>query len=264
VPSSPGVPASLAKDTYNAVYNDLGSVEKIFKKDPGNVACVIVEGVPGNMGVVCPDDGFLKGLKRLARRYGALFIMDEVMSGFRLCYGGAQKAYDIDPDITCLGKVIGGGLPVGAFGGKRRYMERLAPTGPVYQAGTLSGNPIAMTAGIETLKILRQKSAYDRLFRTTDRLAAGIADIAARKGVPVYIAVAGSMFTVFFTDKPVRNYNDVCETNIPRFAKYFRRMLANGVYVAPSAFEASFVSLAHTKEDVDKTLIAVEKSFTRF
>lgn len=263
VPSSPGVPGSLAKDTYNATYNNLESVERLFKKDPKNIACVIVEGVPGNMGVVPPSDGFMEGLKRLTKRYGALLIMDEVMSGFRLCYGGAQKVYKIDPDLTCLGKVIGGGLPVGAFGGKRKYMEKLAPSGPVYQAGTLSGNPIAMTAGIETLKLLQRKGTYDRLFKTTERLAKGIGEIAVIKNVPVHIAVAGSMFTVFFTEKPVRDYNDVCKSDIKRFGKYFRRMLSNGVYVAPSAFEASFVSLAHTKEDVDKTLEAVEKSFTR-
>jgi len=263
VPSSPGVPASVARDTHNAVYNDLESVEKIFKRRPRAIACVIVEGCPGNMGVVPPAKGFLKGLKALARRHGALLIMDEVMSGFRLCYGGAQKVYDVDPDLTCLGKVIGGGLPVGAFGGKRRIMEKLAPSGPVYQAGTLSGNPIAMTAGIETLRVLQRKGTYDRLFKKTARLVEGIRRIAERRGVACQVQSQGSMFTVFFTDRPVTNFGDVAASDLKRFGRYFQRMLKNGVYIAPSAFEACFVSTAHTNEDIAKTLEAVDKSFTR-
>ncbi|MBI5827217.1 MAG: glutamate-1-semialdehyde 2,1-aminomutase [Deltaproteobacteria bacterium] len=261
VPDSPGVPADLARHTYNAVFNDLGSVEALFEKNPEGVACVIVEGVPGNMGVVLPRDGFMAGLKALCVKYGALLIMDEVMSGFRLCYGGAQKVYHIDPDITCLGKVIGGGLPVGAFGGKRAIMEMLAPSGPVYQAGTLSGNPIAMTAGIETLKLLQRKGVYERLFKTASSLCDGIVEIARRRGVPCQAAVAGSMFTVFFTDRPVENYGGAKRSDLKRFARYFTRMLKAGIYLPPSQFEAVFVSLAHTKDDIEKTLDAAEKSF---
>ncbi len=260
VPDSPGVPAALAKHTYNAVYNDIGSVERVFKKKPKEIACVIIEGAPGNMGVVLPSNGFLEGLKRLCKRYGALLIMDEVMSGFRLCYGGAQKVFNVDPDMTCLGKVIGGGLPVGAFGGKRKIMEMLAPVGPVYQAGTLSGNPIAMTAGLETLKNLRKKGTYDRLFKTTDTLVNGLAEIAKRRGVPLQTAVAGSMFTVFFNERPVRNYQDAKASDCKRFGRYFSRMLANGIYLPPSQFEAVFVSLAHTREDITRTLEAADRS----
>lgn len=261
VPDSPGVPADLAKHTYNAIYNDLASVREIFERDPEGIACVIIEGAPGNMGVVLPSDGFVDGLRDITKKYGALLIMDEVMSGFRLCYGGAQKVYTVDPDLTCLGKVIGGGLPVGAFGGKREIMERLSPVGPVYQAGTLSGNPIAMTAGIETLKLLQKKGTYEKLFKTTETICNGIEEIAKKAGVPVRINVAGSMFTVFFTDKPVKNYQDAKGCDLARFAKYFTRMLKNGVYLPPSQFEAAFVSMAHTGTDVEKTLEAVKKSF---
>jgi len=263
VPSSPGVPKSLAKDTLNAVYNDLDSVRNLFKRNPRAIACVIAEGVPGNMGVVPPKDGFIEGLERLCRRYGALLIMDEVMSGFRLCYGGAQKVYNVEPDLTCLGKVIGGGLPVGAFGGKRRIMERLAPTGPVYQAGTLSGNPIAMTAGIETLKILRRRGTYEKLYKKTVTLTTGIEGIARRRGVPCHISMAGSMFTVFFSERPIHNYSDAAGCDLKRFSKYFQRMLAEGVMLPPSQFEAAFMGLAHTNDDIARTLEAVEKSFRR-
>ena len=261
VPDSPGVVADLAKHTYNASYNDLDSVRAIFEKAKEGIACVIVEGVPGNMGVVIPKDGFLKGLKDLCSKYGALLIMDEVMSGFRLCYGGAQKVYKIDPDITCLGKIIGGGLPVGAFGGKRKIMEMLSPSGPVYQAGTLSGNPLAMTAGIETLKNLQKKGTYEKLFKSTSALADGLLEIAKRRGVPVHTAVAGSMFTVFFSEKPITNWKDASGANTARFGKYFSRMLKSGIYLAPSQFEAVFMGLAHTKADIAKTLEAADKAF---
>ncbi|MBI5492467.1 MAG: glutamate-1-semialdehyde 2,1-aminomutase [Deltaproteobacteria bacterium] len=261
VPDSPGVPADLAKHTYNAVYNDLGSVRELFEKAPEGIACVIIEGAPGNMGVVLPKDGFIDGVRELCTRFGALLIMDEVMSGFRLCYGGAQKVYRVDPDLTCLGKVIGGGLPVGAFGGKRRIMEMLSPSGPVYQAGTLSGNPIAMTAGIETLKLLQKKGTYDKLFKSTDALCAGIAEAAKRRGIPVQTAVAGSMFTVFFSERPVHNYQDAKGSDTARFGKYFTKMLKNGVYLPPSQFEAVFVSLAHSKDDIARTIEAADRSF---
>ena len=263
VPDSPGVPAALARLTYNAIYNDISSVEKILARRPKEIACVIIEGAPGNMGVVLPKEGFLRGLVQLCKKYGVLLIMDEVMSGFRLCYGGAQKVFDVDPDLTCLGKVIGGGLPVGAFGGKRKIMSSLAPVGPVYQAGTLSGNPIAMTAGLETLKNLRKRGTYERLFKTTNSLVEGLSEIAKRRGVPLQTSVAGSMFTIFFNEKPVQNYRDASSSDLKRFGKYFSRMLGRGIYLPPSQFEAVFVSLAHSKEDIAKTLEAADKSMTR-
>ena len=260
VPDSLGVPADIAKNTYTAIYNDITSVEDILRNDPDGIACVIVEPVPGNMGVVVPQGGFLKALRDLCTQYGAVLILDEVMSGFRLCYGGAQKIYNIDPDMTCLGKVIRGGLPVGAFGGKRAIMEMLAPSGPVYQAGTLSGNPLAMTAGIETLRILKGKGVYEKPDKATKDLCEGLEDIANKRGIPVQVNRAGTMFTLFFNERPVYNYSDAKESNLERFAKYFRKMLESGIYLAPSQFEAVFVSLAHTKTDIEKTLIAAEKA----
>ncbi len=260
VPDSPGVPLDIAKNTYTAVYNDLGSVREIFERDPEGIACVIVEGVPGNMGVVPPKAGFLEGLRVLTQEYGALLIMDEVMSGFRLCYGGAQTLYNIVPDITCLGKVIGGGLPVGAFGGRKDIMEKLAPSGPVYQAGTLSGNPLAMRAGIETLRLLKKKGTYEKLLNTTNTLCDGIEDIIKRRGLPLRIQRAGSMFTLFFTPEQVRNYQDAVGSDLEGFARYFGRMLSKGILLPPSQFEACFVSLAHTQKEVEETLDAVDKS----
>jgi len=260
VPDSLGVPADIAKNTYTAIYNDITSVEDILRNDPDGIACVIVEPVPGNMGVVVPQGGFLKALRDLCTQYGAVLILDEVMSGFRLCYGGAQKIYNIDPDMTCLGKVIGGGLPVGAFGGKRAIMEMLAPSGPVYQAGTLSGNPLAMTAGIETLRILKGKGVYEKPDKATKDLCEGLENIANKRGIPVQVNRAGTMFTLFFNERTVYNYSDAKESNLERFAKYFRKMLESGIYLAPSQFEAVFVSFAHTKTDIEKTLIAAEKA----
>lgn len=261
VPDSPGVPADIAKNTYTAIYNDITSVEDILRNDPEGVACIIVEGVPGNMGVVLPQSGFLKALRDMCNQYGVMLILDEVMSGFRLCYGGAQKVYDVAPDMTCLGKVIGGGLPVGAFGGKKKIMEMLAPSGPVYQAGTLSGNPLAMTAGIETLKILKGKGVYEKLDATTKTLCDGLEQIANKRGIPVQIARAGAMFTLFFNNRPVDNYEDAKKSNLERFARYFKKMLESGIYLAPSQFEAVFVSLAHSKSDINKTLAVAEKVF---
>ena len=263
VPDSPGVPKDFAKHTFNAEYNNLASVEKVFKKNKKNIACIIVEGVPGNMGVVLPEPGFLKGLKQLATKYGALIIMDEVMSGFRLCYGGAQEVFGFKPDLTCLGKVIGGGMPVGAFGGKRKIMKMLSPAGPVYQAGTLSGNPLAMTAGIETMKILKKISTYKKLITTTNTLCIGLREIGDRRGIPSQVAQAGSMFTVFFNEKPVRNYKDAASSDLKRFAKHFQNMLKSGIYIAPSQFEAGFVGLEHSSSDITKTLEAVDKSFKK-
>ena len=260
VPDSPGVPKDLAKHTYNAKFNDLASVEKIFKKDPNGVACLIVEASPGNMGVVPPDAGFMKGLRRLTKKYGALLIMDEVMSGFRLCYGGAHSLHNISPDITCLGKVIGGGLPVGAFGAKRKIMKKLSPAGPIYQAGTLSGNPLAMTAGIETLRLLSKAGTYKKLIQSTAKLCEGFESIIESHGERANVVQAGSMFTVFFSDKPVRNYKDATECDHKKFARYFTRMLKNGIYLPPSQYEANFVGLAHTGTDIEKTLKAFDKS----
>lgn len=260
VPSSPGVSEGAAKDTHNAEYNNLKSVEKLFKKNPKDIACVIVEGVPGNMGVVLPQEGFLGGLRGLCDSYGALLIFDEVMSGFRLLYGGAQKVFGITPDITCLGKVIGGGLPVGAFGGKREIMKMLAPSGPVYQAGTLSGNPLAVTAGLETLKVLSKRGTYDKLIEKAKYLCDGLVEITRKKGFPAQVARAGSMFTLFFNENPVNNYSDAAKSNLERFSKYFKRMLERGIYLPPSQFEANFVSLAHTDKDIEKTLDAAKKA----
>ncbi len=260
VPSSPGVPPGAAKTTYNAVYNDLPSVRSIFRKNKRKIACVIVEGVPGNMGVVLPEEGFLEGLRDLCDEYGSLLIFDEVMSGFRLCYGGAQKIFKITPDMTCLGKIIGGGLPVGAFGGRRNIMEMLAPAGPVYQAGTLSGNPLAVTAGLETLKILKARGAYDALLGKTERLCSGLEDIIRRRSIPAQVARAGSMFTLFFNEKPVTSYSDASRSDLGRFTIYFNKMLENGIYLPPSQFEAAFMSLAHTDKDIEKTLDAAKKA----
>ena len=262
VPTSPGVPADFAKHTYNAVFNDIESVKKIFNRYPKGIACLIVEGSPGNMGAVPPDTGFLKELKKVCAKYKALLIMDEVMSGFRLCYGGAQKVHGVDPDITCLGKVIGGGLPVGAFGGKREIMEHLAPVGPVYQAGTLSGNPLAMTAGIETLKLLQKKETYDRIMENTSILYDGLMGIIEANGYPYQVQRAGSMLTLFFTreDKPVRNFTDAAACDQEKFAKYFQRMLKRGIYLPASQFEALFVGLAHSRSDLKKTITAAEES----
>ncbi|MCK5237633.1 MAG: glutamate-1-semialdehyde 2,1-aminomutase [Deltaproteobacteria bacterium] len=261
VPSSPGVPADVAKGTYNATYNDLASVKKILDKDGKKVACVIVEGLPGNMGVVKPKAGFLEGLRVLTKQHKVLLIMDEVMSGFRLCYGGAQDFYNIKPDLTCLGKVIGGGLPVGAFGGKAKIMEMLAPNGPVYQAGTLSGNPLAMTAGIETLKGLKKKGVYEKLTATTEKLCAGIEEIAKEQEIPVQVHREGGMFTVFFSEKKIKKFKDVTNCDMDRFAKYFQKMLSGGIFLPPSQYEANFVSLSHSDADIKKTLQVVEKVF---
>ena len=261
VPSSPGVPNDVAKHTFNANYNDLTSVRKFFEKYPKDIACVIVEGMPGNMGVVPPKAGFMEGLRVLCTQYKALLIIDEVMSGFRICYGGAQNTYNITPDITCLGKVIGGGLPVGAFGGRRDIMEKLAPLGPVYQAGTLSGNPLAMTAGIETLKALKKKGTYEKLAETTETLCKGIEERADARGIKCRVNRAGSMFTVFFIERKIKNIKDVNECDMERFSTYFQRMLKHGVFLPPSQYEANFVSLAHNGADIKKTLEAVDKSF---
>ncbi|MCL5265916.1 MAG: glutamate-1-semialdehyde 2,1-aminomutase [Chloroflexi bacterium] len=258
-PDSPGVPIAAAQNTISVPYNDLRAAQQAFELHRTEIAAAIVEPVAGNMGVVLPKSGFLEGLRRLCDENNALLIFDEVITGFRVAYGGAQERYNVKPDLTCLGKIIGGGLPVGAYGGRREIMELMAPLGPVYQAGTLSGNPLAMTAGIETLKALKQPGAYERLEERSVRLAQGIADSAAKAGVPVNTNRVGSMMTVFFTDKDVVDYGSARTSDTARYAAYHRGMLENGVYLAPSQFEAGFVSLAHTDADIETTIDAARK-----
>ncbi|MFZ5639190.1 MAG: glutamate-1-semialdehyde 2,1-aminomutase [Bacillota bacterium] len=261
VPTSPGVPEAIAGGTITAAYNDIGMLREIFAKEGHDIAAVIVEGVPGNMGVVPPKPGYLEELRALTREYGTLLIFDEVMSGFRVAYGGAQVLYNIEPDLTTLGKIIGGGLPVGAYGGKREIMEMIAPAGPIYQAGTLSGNPLAMTAGITTLKLLQKPGVYDELEKKSAKLAAGLEKAARETGAQVTFNRVGSMLCAFFTDRPVTDFASAATSDTEKFGVFFRKMLEQGVYLAPSQFEAAFVSLAHTDEDIEKTVQAGRKAF---
>jgi glutamate-1-semialdehyde 2,1-aminomutase len=257
IPGSPGIPAALAELTITLPFNDIEAVEAAVALHRDDLACVIVEPVAGNMGVVLPKPGFLEKLRDITREQGILLIFDEVITGFRLAFGGYQNLIHVEPDLTCLGKIIGGGLPVGAFGGSREIMEKLAPSGPVYQAGTLSGNPIAMTAGLTTLQILRDnRDAYEMLDRSTFHLCDEILALFKQKGLPVKINRAGSMFTIFFTPEDVLDFASANRSNTEGFAQYFRGMLANGINLAPSQFEAAFLSFAHTPEDMDKTLAA--------
>ncbi len=260
LPDSPGVPADLAKYTLTVSYNDLAAVQDMTTREGEQIACVIVEPVAGNMGCVPPEPGFLEGLRRICDQHGIVLILDEVMTGFRVSYGGAQQLFKIKPDLTCLGKVIGGGLPVGAYGGKREIMEKIAPIGPIYQAGTLSGNPLAMVAGIETLKALAKPGVYGTLEKLSAELASGLRDAASEAGVPVTLNRVGSMFTGFFTDRKVKDFASAKTSDTGRFGKYFLAMLRNGVNLAPSQFEAAFLSLAHTRADIAKTVEAARKS----
>lgn len=255
IPGSPGVPKQLAELTITVPFNDLEAVKSVAEKESDKIACIIVEPVAGNMGVVLPKEGFLEGLREITQRHGILLIFDEVITGFRLTYGGFQNLAGIEPDLTCLGKIIGGGLPVGAFGGKREIMEKLAPTGPVYQAGTLSGNPVAMAAGIATLKILREgKGGYERLEQMTANLCKKMQELL--KNLPVKTNRIGSMFTIFFTADEVYDYQSAARSDTRLFASYFRGMLSQGINLAPSQFEADFLSFAHTDEDLEKTIAA--------
>ena len=254
VPTSAGVPESYARETLVADYNDLGSVQTYFETFSGEIAAVIVEPVAGNMGVVPPAPGFLHGLRALTNDYGALLILDEVMTGFRVACGGAQYLYGVAADITCLGKVIGGGLPVGAYGGRREIMEMVAPLGPVYQAGTLSGNPLAVSAGAATLRVLERSGVYGQLESLTSRLVEGLERATKEAEEPVTINRVGSMFTCFFTAGPVSNLAQVEGSDTTRYASFFHGMLEKGVYLAPSQYEAAFLSMAHTEEDVEKTI----------
>ncbi len=261
VPDSPGVPADYARNTITVPFNDLETITKAVSSEAGNIACIIVEPLPGNMGVIPPKEGFLQGLRELCTKNGIVLIFDEVMSGFRVALGGAQQVFGVTPDLTCLGKVIGGGLPVGAYGGKKELMQQIAPAGPIYQAGTLSGNPLAMTAGIETLKILSESGAYDQLEERSSQLASGLTEIAEKAGIPTYSTRVGAMFCTFFTDKEVVDYSSAMNCDTKRFGKYFINMLENGVNLAPSQFEAGFMSLAHSEDDIARTLDAAKKSF---
>ncbi|HOK06879.1 MAG TPA: glutamate-1-semialdehyde 2,1-aminomutase [Syntrophales bacterium] len=258
IPGSPGVPAPLAALTITVPYNDLGACEAFLKARGEEVAAVIVEPVAGNMGVVPPAKGFLQGLRELCTRHGIVLIFDEVITGFRLTYGGYQGLVGVEPDLTCLGKIIGGGLPVGAFGGKEKIMDLLAPTGPVYQAGTLSGNPLAMAAGIATLSVLKDNAPfYEVLDRAAFSLCTDIEAVFAETGVPVVINRVGSMFTPFFTSGRVNDYGDAARSDTAAFARLFKRLLERGVMAPPSQFEAWFLSFAHTAEDRDRTIEAL-------
>ncbi|KJF94925.1 glutamate-1-semialdehyde aminotransferase [Photobacterium angustum] len=261
-PSSPGVPADFAKHTLTATYNDLDSVREAFATHPEEIACIIVEPVAGNMNCIPPVPGFLEGLRDICDEFGALLILDEVMTGFRVSEGGAQGYYNIKPDLTTLGKIIGGGMPVGAFGGRSEVMEFVAPTGPVYQAGTLSGNPVAMAAGHACLSVLTEDGNEKRLANTTKRLADGFKALADKHGVPLAVNQVGAMFGFFFTEQEtVTCYEDVTKCDVERFKRFFNLMLEKGVYLAPSAYEACFTSLAHTDQVIDATLEAADFAF---
>ena len=255
VPTSPGVPADFAKHTLTANFNDLDSVRALFEQKPDSIACIIVEPIAGNMNFIPPVPGFLEGLRALCDEYGALLVFDEVMTGFRVALGGAQSLFGVTPDLTTLGKVIGGGMPVGALGGRKDIMQELAPTGPVYQAGTLSGNPLAMAAGLATLTQLAQEGFYDTLGAKTEALVEGITTVAKDANVPMLGASHGGMFGLFFTDQPeVTNFEQVTACDLPRFNAFFHAMLDAGVYLAPSAYEAGFVSAAHTDALIHETV----------
>ena len=263
-PSSPGVPKSVTAATALVHYNSLEEAAAVFEKYPGQIACFAVEPVAGNMGVVPPAPGYLEGLRELCDRHGALLLFDEVMTGFRVAWGGAQVRYNVRPDLTCLGKVIGGGLPCAAYGGPKRIMERVSPAGPVYQAGTLSGNPLAMAGGLATLEILQEPEAYERLERKAAMLADGLVEAAAGAGVPVAVNRVGSMLTPFFVKQQgqvVMNFADATACDTAAYATFFHAMLDNGVHLAPSQYEAMFVGLAHKKDLIEKTIDAARASF---
>lgn len=256
LPDSPGVPEATAVHTITVPYNDLESVKLAFEKFGDDLAAVIVEPVAGNMGVVPPQPGFLEGLRAITERYGTLLIFDEVMTGFRVARGGAQERFGITPDLTTMGKVIGGGLPVGAYGGKREIMQKIAPAGPIYQAGTLSGNPLAMAAGLATLTELGKPGVYERLEKLSARLAEGLVENATKLGIPHTLNRVGSMVCLFFTDTPVTNYETAKTSDLERFSRYFSYLLEEGVMIPPSQFEGMFVSLAHSEEDIEQTIEA--------
>lgn len=256
LPDSPGVPKSVTANTLTAPFNDLEAVKALFADHPDQIAGVILEPVVGNAGFIPPDGGFLAGLREITQEQGALLVFDEVMTGFRIAYGGAQEKFGVLPDLTTLGKIIGGGLPVGAYGGRREIMSLVAPAGPMYQAGTLSGNPLAMTAGIKTLELIRQTGTYEYLDQITAKLINGLLTIAREAGHQVCGGHISGMFGLFFTAGPVHNYEDAKKSDLAKFSAFHRGMLEQGVYLAPSQFEAGFTSLAHTEADIDRTLEA--------
>ncbi|MBM4307321.1 MAG: glutamate-1-semialdehyde-2,1-aminomutase, partial [Deltaproteobacteria bacterium] len=263
VPDSLGVPEDVAKHTLTAPYNDLDRVKALVNQYPGQIACIIVEPIAGNMGAVPPARGFLEGLRKICDEHGILLLFDEVISGFRVAYGGAQEIFGIKADLTCLGKIIGGGLPVGAYGGKENIMEKVAPLGGIYQAGTLSGNPMAMTAGLATLGILKTKKVYKDLEKKTAYLVENINESAEERGVPVTVNHATGLLTVFFTEGPVSDYATAKTSNTKRFAQFFIEMLEQGIYLPPSQFEAWFISMAHTQKDLDRTIEACDAAFKK-
>ena len=259
LPDSPGVPKSVTSNTLTAPYNDLEAVKQLFADNPGEIAGVILEPIVGNAGFIPPDAGFLEGLRLLTQENGALLVFDEVMTGFRIAYGGVQEKFGVTPDLTTLGKVIGGGLPVGAYGGRRDIMSMVAPAGPMYQAGTLSGNPLAMTAGIKTLELLQKPGTYEYLDKITKKLSDGLLKIAKETGHAACGGQISGMFGLFFTQGPVHNYEDAKKSDLAKFSRFHRGMLERGIYLAPSQFEAGFTSLAHTDEDIEKTLAAARE-----
>jgi glutamate-1-semialdehyde 2,1-aminomutase len=260
ISASPGVPDAFAALTLNIPYNDLEAVENVFKKHPGKIAAVIVEPVAANMGVVPPAQGFLEGLRAVTKKEKSLLIFDEVITGFRMAYGGAQSVYKIDPDLTVMGKIIGGGLPVAAYGGKREIMQHIAPLGPIYQAGTLSGNPLAMRAGLATLPKLEAPGFYEDIHRKTQRLAEGFRSALNESKIRGEVNVAGSLLTIFFADGPVGNYADARKSDPALFATFFHNMLSRGIFIAPSQYEALFISAAHTDADIDRAITAARES----
>lgn len=260
IPTSAGVTDSFANNTLVATYNDLLSVEAFFETYSGQIACIIVEPVAGNMGVILPKHGFLEGLRELSEKNGALLIFDEVITGYRVAFGGAQQIYGVVPDITCLGKIIGGGLPVGAYGGRRDIMEKISPLGPMYQAGTLSGNPVAMAAGLATLQQLKRQGFYEGLDVTSDQLARGIQGVFEESGIPLKINRVGSMMTLFFSEREVNDCDSALVSDKSGFARFFHNMLEEGVYLPPSPLEAMFVSAAHSQEDIVRTVNAVRSA----
>ena len=259
IPGSPGVPKSFVAQTLSLPYNDIDNVTKVMEEQGEKIACIIIEPVAGNMGLVAPVDGFLETLRGLTEKNGSLLIFDEVMTGFRVAHGGAQSLYGISPDVTCLGKIIGGGLPVGAYGGKREIMEYIAPQGPVYQAGTLSGNPLAMAAGIATLTQLKEPGFYNKLDEKAGRLAVGFKEAAENAGLNAMVDRVGSMLGLFFTDRSVLNFDDAKTSDLEMFSAYYKGMLQKGIYLAPSQFEALFVSAAHDTEHIDATVKAAQE-----
>jgi glutamate-1-semialdehyde 2,1-aminomutase len=262
VPTSPGVPPEYAGCTMTLPYNNIDAVASTCRDHGSRIACIILEPIAGNMGVVPPENGYLAALREITEKYGILLIFDEIITGFRVAYGGAQALFKITPDLTTLGKIIGGGLPVGAYGGKADIMDRMSPAGPVYQAGTLSGNPIAVEAGLATLDVLSRPGTYRRLEKLASLLGDGLVKAARAAGVPSYHTRVGSMLCMFFSDDPVTNYEEALKCNTQRYGKYFHEMLSRGVYLAPSQFEGAFVSLAHSEKDIEKTIAAAEQALS--